>query len=590
MHNAVITPDWQRALCQFFTRDAVARFCLDRLAFPKDILAIRLLEPAAGRGAFILPLIPRLVQACRSQRKRFRCLTDAVRAYEVDGKIATNLRKACVGALEDSGMSIKTARRLVRHWVINADFLDAEILSSFTHIVSNPPYIRWDAIPKPLITSYRERFDSFKARADLYVAFIDKSLTLLEPHGQLAFLCPGNWTRNTYGASVREALTRDGRLDAIIDFTDVDNFEQTADAYPSFFVFTKGRIGSTEILSVVGSDAGVTTSGEPVRRYLPCSSGPFVLASDSVARFVDRAKRAFPTLEAAGCSVRVGSATGCNPVFLGPTSALPVEPDRLLRFVNARSIRDASVRWSGTHIVNVFDDDSKPVDLEAFPQLRAYLRRHRKELKARAKAGKSACWWRTIDVLQSEWYKARKLLVADISSQPVIGLDRTGYCAGSGVYQIKSFVWPLEDLLVVLSAGILGVFVSAMSQRSANGFNRFQKGAISTLPLPRWGDIDAVWRRQFREARVSRDATLTLELVGKLYGCDADILTANTARDWLALSGRKKEGAKTCARQALDGERADDGEGRSHKGRTHSGSVGSSVKDWRRNGRDHTVA
>lgn len=590
MHKGGVTPGWQGALCQFFTRDAVARFCLDRLALPKDLLSIRLLEPAAGRGAFILPLIPHLVQACRSQGKQFRHLTNVVRAYEVDGKIATQLRKACIGALRVSGVSPHTARRLVRYWIKNADFLNAEISSSFTHIVGNPPYIRWDAIPKPLISSYRQRFGSFKARADLYVAFIDKSLTLLEPYGQLAFLCPGNWTRNTYGASIREALTRHGQLEAIIDFTDVDSFEQTADAYPSFFVFSKDRTGSTEILSVATSDAGLSPSGESVRRHLPQSSGPFILAGYSVARFVERAKSAFPTLEAAGCSVRVGSATGCNPVFLGAASTLPVEPDRLLRFVNARSIRGASVCWSGTHIVNVFDNDSTPVDLEAFPRLRAYLQRHRKELKARAKAGKSACWWRTIDVLQPEWHQARKLLVADISSRPVIGLDNTGYCAGSGVYQIKSSEWSLEDLLIVLSAGILGVFVSAASQRSANGFNRFQKGVISKIPLPRWGEVDAVWKQQFREARISKDATSTLELIGKLYGCDADILTANVARDWLALSRSKIEGGKTCARRALDGERADDDEGRSHKGRTHSGSVGNSVKDWRRKGRDHIVA
>jgi adenine-specific DNA-methyltransferase len=55
--------------------------------------------------------------------------------------------------------------------------------------------------------SYRKRFSSFKQRADLYVAFIERSLDLLEPNGQLAFLCPGNWTRNVYGGAVRKAFT-----------------------------------------------------------------------------------------------------------------------------------------------------------------------------------------------------------------------------------------------------------------------------------------------------------------------------------------------------------------------------------------------
>ena len=44
-----------------------------------------------------------------------------------------------------------------------------------------------------------------------------------------------------------------------------------------------------------------------------------------------------------------------------------METDRLLPFVNVRSIRNARVHWSGTRIVNVFDRDGRPVNLESFP-------------------------------------------------------------------------------------------------------------------------------------------------------------------------------------------------------------------------------
>jgi hypothetical protein len=73
--------------------------------------------------------------------------------------------------------------------------------SEQTHIVGNPPYIRWEAIPLELRKAYRNRYPSFKGRADLYVAFIDRALDLLTENGQLGFLCPGAWTRNGYGGS-----------------------------------------------------------------------------------------------------------------------------------------------------------------------------------------------------------------------------------------------------------------------------------------------------------------------------------------------------------------------------------------------------
>ena len=70
-----------------------------------------------------------------------------------------------------------------------------------------------------------------KQRADLYVAFIEKSLNLLQPNGQLGFLCPGTWTRNVYGGAVREALTSRGHLNkTIFDFSDIESFETPTDA------------------------------------------------------------------------------------------------------------------------------------------------------------------------------------------------------------------------------------------------------------------------------------------------------------------------------------------------------------------------
>jgi hypothetical protein len=77
---------WQADLCQFFTREKVAELCLLRVTFPKNLLSMRLLEPAAGQGAFFLPLLARLVRSCRRQRKSFDALRPIIRAYEIDAE------------------------------------------------------------------------------------------------------------------------------------------------------------------------------------------------------------------------------------------------------------------------------------------------------------------------------------------------------------------------------------------------------------------------------------------------------------------------------------------------------------------------
>jgi hypothetical protein len=530
---------WQSDLCQFFTRDKVAELCLRHVSFPDDLLTLRLLEPAAGHGAFLMPLIPRLVEGCRQKRAPFHKLSQTIRAYEVDIDVAAELRRKCAEVLEDLGVSTAVTRKIVRSWIKHQDFLEARPRGGFSHIVGNPPYIRWDAIPVKLRDVYKTKFQSFKRRADLYVAFIEQSLALLEPGGQLAFLCPGSWTRNVYGGWVREALTTQGHLKTIIDFSDVDSFETPADAYPHFFVFEKGTAGTTKIFAVTGTKAPVPSGDEALRRF-SSSSSPLLLSRNANAeKTLEFARRTFPKMEDAGCVIRVGSATGCNEVFLGSSEELPIERSRLLPFVNARSLRKGKIHWTGTHIVNMFDAKGKVVKLARFPRMAAYLRKHKKTLQSRAKASKSKTWWRTIDSLHPDWYASPKLLVVDVSAKPVIGIDSTGYCAGGGVYQIKSENWPLKDLLVFLSAGVLGLFVTALSAGAASGFHRFQKSQLSSVHIPRWDELDPGWKKKFRESQRAKDGERLLELVAELYQCDATLLTEYAARDWAAISSKR---------------------------------------------------
>jgi adenine-specific DNA-methyltransferase len=263
---------WQGDLCQFFTREEVARICLRQLRLPRDLLSLRLLEPSAGHGAFIIPLVPRLVRACRLRRQSCDAIQPVIRAFEIDPVVAASLRRKCATELRKQGLAPKQARRLVRCWIQTGDFLEKRITTRFSHIVGNPPYIRWDAVPESLRDRYQERFSSFKQRADLYVAFIQKSLALLQPMGQLGFLCPGNWTRNVYGGAVREALTSTGYLKSIVDFSDVETFETPADVYPHFFVFQHGRSGLTKLSSMKSNGSGVVSTVPVTRQFAPSAS------------------------------------------------------------------------------------------------------------------------------------------------------------------------------------------------------------------------------------------------------------------------------------------------------------------------------
>ena len=176
-----------------------------------------------------------------------------------------------------------------------------------------------------------------------------------------------------------------GYLKSIIDFSDVESFETPADAYPHFFVFQRGRSGLTKLSSMRTSGSCIESTVPVARQFVPSASPLTLNVAGGVASAITRARTMFPSLEKAGCSVRVGSATGCNDVFLRESSAGGLEHSRLVPFVNARSINNGKVTWTGTKIVNVFDRRGKPVDLSRYPKLDRYLQEIRRPSKREPK-------------------------------------------------------------------------------------------------------------------------------------------------------------------------------------------------------------
>ena len=86
--------------------------------------------------------------------------------------------------LQGVGLSVAEAEELVTAWLIQGDFLLYDFDHDFTHVVGNPPYIRQEVIPDILMTEYRLRYETIFDRADIYIPFIEKSLSALEQGGQ----------------------------------------------------------------------------------------------------------------------------------------------------------------------------------------------------------------------------------------------------------------------------------------------------------------------------------------------------------------------------------------------------------------------
>ncbi len=186
------------------TKREVVDFMLDLAGYEpsRPLHRMRLLEPSFGGGEFLLEAVRRLISAAAKHDEKTD-LADCIRAVELHKSTFDATRAKLALLLRANGFAQAESHRLMSAWLILGDFLLHPMLERFDIVVGNPPYVRQEMIPAALLAQYRRLYATLYDRADLYVPFIEKSLSLLAQGGQLAFICADRWTKNKYGGPLR---------------------------------------------------------------------------------------------------------------------------------------------------------------------------------------------------------------------------------------------------------------------------------------------------------------------------------------------------------------------------------------------------
>jgi adenine-specific DNA-methyltransferase len=218
---------------EVFTRRWVVDVLLDLAGYTadRDLGALCLLEPACGSGAFLGPVVERLIESAQAHGRDFATLGEAVRAYDLQREHVNVARGLCRDLLTAAGPSHSVAATLAEAWVRHADFLLSGVEDRPADVaIGNPPYIRYDDLPDETAAQYRRTWTTMRGRGDIYVGFIERCLGLLKPEGRLGFICADRWMRNQYGGALREAVARRYSVEHIWTMHDVDAFEAQVSA------------------------------------------------------------------------------------------------------------------------------------------------------------------------------------------------------------------------------------------------------------------------------------------------------------------------------------------------------------------------
>ncbi len=436
--------------CGVYTKPEVVRRILDAVGWRIDVnlSRSRLLEPAAGDGAFLVEAARRLVASCirHGIPLRSSSLSDRIRAFELHPREARRARSRVTDVLLGMGIRYATAKACGRSWVVNADFLLAKLSAeSFTHAVGNPPYIRWSKIPPNLKILYARHLPSDLIRGDLFVPFLDRSLQLLRSNGRCGFLCSDRWRFMAFAEKFRrkwlprlEIASEDALLAA-------DAFVEDVDSYPTILIASKKK------------------------------------AKQQKAPVV--AIRRGKTLPELGYVVKVGPALGHTRAFvLGPDEN-DVEAELLQPWIDAAEITEGAILWRGRRIVTMYGQDGSLIDPELYPLLSCRLKRFRLKLTQRSIVRHGEPWYRPIDHVAANQWSRPKLLVPELAKVPRIAIDRSGAIPSHGVYAIFAPEDDVETLYQKLRDGKLATALEGIAPKVKGGYTRCYRRFLDMIEI-----------------------------------------------------------------------------------------------------------
>lgn len=526
---------------EVFTRRWVVEALLDLTGYSADadLGGMRLVEPSIGSGAFLGPVVERLIISARNHGRQWGSLHGAISAYDLQPQHVATSVALCRSLLIDAGAAAEVADALVCSWVHKNDFLlDETDENQADVVVGNPPYIRYDDLDAATAAQYRNTWLTMKGRGDIYVGFFEKSLKMLKPGGRVGFICADRWMRNQYGAPLRELISSQYAVEHVWTMHDVDAFDSEVSAYPAITVLanrpqesavvadTTWEFSDTQATALRGAFEDPSTTefelqGVKAHRLPHWFDGGELWPTGSPARLalIEKLTDEFAPLHDAetGTKVSIGIATGADKVYV-TTDPKAAESDRMLPLAMRRDLMSGTLEWQGNYLVNPWQEDGSLVPLDQYPRMKEYLSSF-PGLRERFVAKRSpAAWYRTIDKVQPGLVDRPKLLIQDMKTTIHPVLDEGGHYPHHNLYYVISDSWDMEVLGGLLLSRIAQAFIEAYCVRMRGGTLRFQAQYLKKIRVPDPAEISVEEQEALRTAFRNRDVEAATVTAASVYG------------------------------------------------------------------------
>jgi len=168
-----------------------------------------------------------------------------------------NTRQDMLETLAQSGITpcVAESMQKVVNWDLYnqnsiSDWFDPEwmfgIKEGFDIVIGNPPYINIEKISDNVKKHLFARYNTCRGRTDVYIAFLEFTLKILNTDGIVSFIIPHSFVNQNYGTELRQFILNNYFVKEIVDTSD-------------YFIFDNATVKNIIISIVKSKDAGRKT-------------------------------------------------------------------------------------------------------------------------------------------------------------------------------------------------------------------------------------------------------------------------------------------------------------------------------------------
>ena len=397
-------------------------------------------------------------------------------------------------------------------------FPDIMKKGGFDAVIGNPPYIRIQAMKEwaPIeVEHYKQAYvAASKGNYDIYVVFVEKGLSLLNPRGRLGFILPHKFFNAQYGEPLRRLIAEGRHLGEVVDFGDQQVFTG-ASTYTCLMFLQRAGASSCQIMKVDNLDAwraeGTGAEGSIPAKTITAAEWNLVIGKG--AALFERLAEMPVRLADATSRTYQGPITSADTVYLfkdfkpgtkGTTEVVSAqlgESTLLESAILKRVIRSGSIgRYSATPTALVLfpyevkDREARlytPKEMQdGFPRAWEYLNRNRDLLAGREKGKfRDAQWYRFGRTQNLGMWEQPKLMIPYMITELAAYLDReAGFYfinVTTGGYGITTNqkAGSLEYLCALLNSRLLDFYLKRVTTTFRGGYFAANKQFIELLPI-----------------------------------------------------------------------------------------------------------